>query len=237
MKQQKLTVWLGGLCSQSNLLGSARLTSTRFVSLDSSLGNASISSFSMDDGIWVEEDEEQQVIRWEKHRQGEKWFRPHLGYSEYGWEVFWTAWHKVLSTAGIYLDWKKVKQNGALFSSNNSCSFFCDVNFELTLQQSQSEKQFILALGAWICQHTRHYFIYPAQNKIEVTAFWMTSRKHPISQASGKHCVASSCVMQLMNPMHGQLLVVTTGDCKASWELRTIPHNLFTWLFRGPLCV
>ena len=55
-----MSVWL---CAQNNLLGSARLTSTRYVSLDSSLGDASVSSFSMDDGIWVEEDEDRQVVR------------------------------------------------------------------------------------------------------------------------------------------------------------------------------
>ncbi|KAL8625631.1 hypothetical protein ACOMHN_043906 [Nucella lapillus] len=48
---------------QTNLLGSARLTSTRFVSLESSLDDVSVSSFSMDDGIWVEEDKNRQVIR------------------------------------------------------------------------------------------------------------------------------------------------------------------------------
>ncbi|KAK7495852.1 hypothetical protein BaRGS_00012842 [Batillaria attramentaria] len=46
---------------QSNLLGSNRLTSTRFASLDNSL-DSSVSCFSMDDGIWVEEDVEHDLI-------------------------------------------------------------------------------------------------------------------------------------------------------------------------------
>ena len=114
-------------CPQNNLLGSARLTSTRFASLDSSLGNASVSSFSMDDGIWVEEDEEHQVIRWEKKEEKKmveivSWFHVWGSWDRSGWGSFdgmrffrelevlsvaWGAvksmgffqWHEVLSVA------------------------------------------------------------------------------------------------------------------------------------------
>lgn len=50
--------------SQGNLLGNARLTSTRFGSLDNSMESL-ISTFSLDDGIWVDEDLEHNIIRYE----------------------------------------------------------------------------------------------------------------------------------------------------------------------------
>ena len=114
---------------------------------------------------------------------------------------------------------------------------------------------FILLCKFWthIATATKRKMVYPCSQGVNLSAHWIPfylSRAKwdwsdsllndlaytSISQASGKHCVAS-CVMQLMNPTHGQLLVVTTGDCKASWELRTIPQNLFTWHFRGPWCM
>ena len=120
-------------------------------------------------------------------------------------------WKHVVQTAdqaaqaGRKVDRRMVKQNGGLFSLNESSAVSFDFVIEIqnSLRSSKErQRQFILTLRAWICHYTGHCFMSPRWSKIKVTAFRMTWRRYLVSWApsEGKHRLASSHGMQPENP-------------------------------------
>ena len=123
-----------------------------------------------------------------------------------GWKIrFWPMSTGVKEVEWHWDDQAIIPDSSILMSS----SFVC-----LYCAKSKQEKQVILALGAWVCHQTGHYFIYRGEIR------WKLRLLHwpgvDVRSTTTRGTVSTVWHVDAVRPPRIWSQVVTTRGCKAS---------------------